>query len=97
MHKPSVARVGFIAALASSLGLADGRDYSPAQILSEKRGPKPKGARWRSSSVHWPSGQRCNVERTSIRNPKIAANVQMMHEKWLAARNARLIHMGIRP
>lgn len=55
---------------------------SRAKYLNHKRGKAPKGMRFISSSVYMPAGKHKNVEDSKIRNPKVAANVQMMHDKW---------------
>lgn len=36
-----------------------------------------------------PNRNRCINKHPGVRNPKIAAQVNMMHEKWLSARAAR--------
>ena len=90
MHKPSPSRLSSLLAIAASLGIHKSiTEMSTAEIMREHRGKAPKGMRWRYPGVYIPGGDRCNVEPTRVRNPKVAANVQMMHEKWLAAHNER--------
>lgn len=90
MHKPSPSRINIIMSIAAAIGINNIFEVSPAQILHKQRGKAPKGSRFKSSSVYWPAGPFCNVEPTRVKNPKIAAHVQMMHEKWLAAKAARV-------
>lgn len=87
MHKPSPSRISIISSIAASIGIMDAVQ-STAQVFQRQRGKAPVGYKW-TSGVYVPGGERPNVEPTRIRNPKIAANVQMMHEKWLAAFNER--------
>lgn len=87
MHKPSTARMGILAQVAATLGLQS--FGSTAQVLNKQRGKAPAGQKWRYSGVYIPGGETRNVEPTTIKNPKIAAHVQMMHDKWWANRTAR--------
>lgn len=64
-------------------------NLSTAQRLHKIRGKAPAGKKFVSSSVYMPAGPTCNVKPTKIKNPKIAAHVQMMHERWWAAKQAR--------
>ena len=86
MHKPAPSRVQNLLALAAAIGLTDIKGWSPSQILHKRRGKAPKGMRFTSSSVYTPAGPGRNVDHAVTRNPKIIANVNMMHEKWLAVR-----------
>lgn len=88
MQKISPSRLSFVSAVAAMIGIADLKGYSTAAILSKKRGKAPKGMRFTSSSVYWPGGPFRNTADAVTRNPKVIANVQMMHEKWLASRRA---------
>lgn len=83
MHKPSVSRIGVLTSIAAAMGMGEA-DFSTAEVFRKQRGPAPHGTRY-TTGVYVPGGPRCNVEPTKVRNPKIAANVQMMHEKWLHA------------
>ncbi len=65
------------------------QNLSTAQRLSKARGKAPQGRKFISRSVYMPAGESCNVTPTKVRNPLIAANVQMMHEQWLVAFKAR--------
>lgn len=58
--------------------------FSLGQMLNRKRGKAPSGSRWTSSSVYVPAGQFCNVRPTKVKNPKVAAQMQQMHEVWYA-------------
>lgn len=92
MHKPSPSRLNAIIAMATTLGMTlrgGENNFSTAEVLRNQRGPARAGMKY-ITGVYIPAGQHCNVEPTKIRNPKIAANVQMMHEKWLAAKIARI-------
>lgn len=82
--KPMQKRLAFFSALALSLGFEEGK-FSPSFLLRQQRGKAPKGMKFRSSSIYTPGGPNRNVEPTLIKNPKVAANVQMMHERWHAA------------
>ena len=82
MEKPPPSRMNIIASMAASLGMF--HIPSTAAVLQKDRGKAPPGKRWVSSSVYMPGGPRCNVEPTPFRNPKIAAHVQMMHDRWYA-------------
>ncbi len=64
-------------------------NLSTAQRLSKARGKAPLGKKFISACVYIPAGQYCNVRPTKVKNPLIAANVQMMHERWLAAFTTR--------
>ncbi len=86
MHKPSPGRMAALKDFATTLGLSAVK--STAQVFRKHRGDAPIGKKW-ISGVYMPGGERCNVLPTIIRNPKVAAHVQMMHEKWLAAKTAR--------
>lgn len=88
MHKISVSRLSTILGFAATLGMSSPTELSTAQVLNKQRGKAPAGRRFKSSSVYWPGGPHCNVEPTRVKNPRVAANVQMMHEKWLAVRVA---------
>jgi hypothetical protein len=91
MHKPSPSRTGFIAAVAAAAGLSNIIGMSPAQVLNRYRGGKaPEGKKYKSSSVYWPAGDWFNCNMTRVKNPKQAAQITAMHEKWLAARAERL-------
>jgi hypothetical protein len=74
-------------AAAIGFGISDMPDISTAQVFKKQRGPAPAGKKWRDKNVYIPSGKNPNVEPTKIRNPKIAAQVQAMHDKWEATRN----------
>lgn len=91
MERPSssLLRLSGIAALAATIGMSVGPGTSTARIFKEKRGKAPSGMRWRYSGVYIPGGSHCNVLPARIRNPKIAAHVAMMHEKWWAAKQVR--------
>lgn len=89
MHKPSPSRLATISKIATAIGILSAADLSPAFILNEARGRAPKGQRWISSSVYIPAGPRQNVEPTAVRNPKVAAQMNAMFDKWNNARIAR--------
>jgi hypothetical protein len=69
--------------------MAPPEHLSTARIFSSQRGKAPPGRKW-AGGVYIPGGDRRNVEPTSVRNPKVAANVQMMYEKWASAKAARM-------
>ncbi len=83
MQKPSVSRLNLLASVAASMGMLSGIPRSTAEIFREKRGRAPSGMKY-ISGVYIPGGSKCNVEPAVIRNPKVAAQVGAMHEKWLA-------------
>lgn len=83
------AALGFLAAGGMPFSL------SPAQEFHRQRGKAPPGKRWLNQSAYVPGGESCNVKPAIMRNPKIAANVQMMHEKWLLAFNERRARKSI--
>lgn len=83
MHKPSISRMGLLMNIAAMTGLYGVPEHtSTAQYFKAQRGPAPAGKRWRDHGIYIPGGANPNVEPTRVRNPKVAANVQMMHEKW---------------
>lgn len=91
MEKPSPnTRLSMLATIAHALGMQVGPGVSTAKILNAKRGKAPAGRRWVSSSIYTPGGEYCNVQGTPVRNPKIAAQINAMYEKWWIAKQARL-------
>jgi hypothetical protein len=89
MHKISPSRLNIISSLAAAVGIAGftPEHYSTAQVLTKRRGRAPTGYYW-TSGVYVPGGETPNVDPTRVRNPKVRANVQMMHEKWRAKKSA---------
>lgn len=84
MHKPSISRIGLISALGAALGVgASLEKMSTPQLFHRHRGRAPTGKRWAMSGFYIPAGKDRNVEPSPIKNQKIAAHIQMMHEKWL--------------
>lgn len=79
MHKPSPSRMSALLAVAQLVGIKE--ISSTAEVLRKNRGPAPSGVKW-ITGVYIPGGERCNVEPTRIKNPKVAANVKMMHDNW---------------
>lgn len=90
MHKVPSSRSATILGMAVSLGMLPSPYLSTASVLNKKRGKAGPGRRW-VSGCYVPGGPNPNVEPTLVRNPKIAAHVRMMHEKWLAARAERSV------
>lgn len=82
MEKPPPSRMNIIASIAAAMGMM--HIPSTAAVLQKQRGKAPSGKRFISTSVYMPGGPRCNVQPAKIRNPKIAAHVAMMHDKWYA-------------
>lgn len=90
MERLPPSRMNILAGMALAMGLADmGRAPTTAEILRKHRGPAPAGKKF-ISGVYIPGGPHCNVSPTRVKNPKIAAQMQAMHEKWLAAKIARV-------
>ena len=87
MQKIPPTRLKALMGLAHHLGFTSPPE-STAKIFQKQRGKAPKGRKW-VGGIYIPGGDRRNVEPTSVRNPKIASNVQMMYEKWAAAKAAR--------
>jgi hypothetical protein len=83
MERPSISQRGGLAAM---IGLAAGwlKPESPAQKLHAQRGRAPVGKRWIFSSVYVPAGPHANVKGTFVRNPKVAAQMNAMHDAWFA-------------
>ncbi len=87
MPRPSPVRLGMLTAIAGMIGMARTADFdSTAEVFRAQRGKAPKGKRFVSKSVFMPGGVGRNVELTTVRNPKIAAQVNAMHDKWFAQR-----------
>lgn len=81
-----------LGAIASSIGLMAPQEFmTSGEILRRHRGPAPKGMKY-IVGVYMPAGRTCNVQPAIVRNPKIAAHVQAMHEKWLVAFTAKQAH-----
>ncbi len=94
MERPNKGMLTKIMGLTAAMGaMASGGIpegiLSPAQQFHRKRGKAGPGKRWLSTSAYWPAGDSCNVKPAMIKNPKIRAHVQMMHEKWRAAFDER--------
>lgn len=79
-------RIGALAAFAATLGVL--APESTAEIFRASRGKTPKGHKWKYG-VYIPAGERRNVDLTAVKNPKVAAQINAMHDKWLSAKMAR--------
>lgn len=93
MEKAPPSRLNAVTAIGATIaGLMtfDSFKLTPREQLRQKLGKAPEGKKWSISGIYWPAGPNCNVKPTRVRNPKIRAHVQMMHEKWLNARAARI-------
>jgi hypothetical protein len=90
MHKPSPSRMNILASMAAQSGIAMSISDSTARLYNKLRGAAPAGFKY-ITGVYRPGGSNPNVLPSICRNPKIIANVQMMHEKWLSAKNARIV------
>lgn len=73
------------ALLASAVAMV----FSPSQKFHRERGKAPKGKRWVNSSAFVPGGPHANVRGTFVRNPKIAAQINAMHDVIEFARLVR--------
>jgi hypothetical protein len=84
MEKPSISQ----RSLGAIIGLAASwiNPKSTAQKLHAKRGRAPAGKRWVFSSVYIPAGPNANANGTFVRNPKIASQMNAMHDAWFAAK-----------
>ena len=51
----------------------------------------PKHRIGRKRNIYIPGGSRCNVKSTIVRNPKVAAQVQAMHEAWSLKKFGRVL------
>jgi hypothetical protein len=86
MEKPSISQRGFLGAAIMGLAASWINPKSSAQKLHAQRGRAPAGKRWTFSSVYLPAGPHVNVKGTFVRNPKIAAQMNAMHDRWFAAK-----------
>lgn len=90
MERPSPSRIKFLPQVLGMLGLnlVPASDLTTGQIYKKWRGPAPRGRKY-ITGVFIPGGRERNVELTTIKNPKVAANITMMHDRWVKAKLAR--------
>lgn len=79
MHKPSLTRS--LLGISSIAGMLAGANLKQALVASHIAGYR--GEMRRREKLN---NNKCINKHPGIRNPKVAANVQMMHERWARAR-----------
>lgn len=92
----SVSLAGIVGALTAAMRNTGDIAADGAEIIRRPRRISRGGSMardWRNhcNGKYIPGGPRCNVKGTFIRNPKVAAQVNAMHDAWSQARTARAI------